>query len=110
MRLRRSLYCAFATISCSVFTAVAPAQAAGPTITHELDRLVAEGRLPPEDAAAQRALYTDPKATVKQLSGARKAELGGVITDLQGMAARGSFSEPSRLPALFLTLQRNREY
>ena len=26
------------------------------------------------------------------------------------MAARGSFSAPSRLPALFLTLQRNREY
>src|SRR3954447_22079379 len=110
MRLRRSLCCAFATISCSVFAAAPPAHAAGPTITRELDRLVAEGKLTPEDAGAKRAIYNDAKATLKKLSGTRKAELGGVITDLQGMAARGSFSEPSRLPALFLTLQRNREY
>ncbi len=46
----------------------------------------------------------------KKLSGTRKVELGGVIRDLDGMAERGSLNEPSRLPALFLTLQRNREY
>src|SRR3954452_1378141 len=110
MRLRRTLCCALATILCSVSIVGVAHAAKGPTITHELDRLVAEGKLTPEDAAAKRAIYNDAKATVKKLSGTRKAELGGVITDLQGMAARGSFSEPSRLPALFVTLQRNREY
>jgi hypothetical protein len=110
MRLRRSLCCAFATVSCSVLGAVSVAQAAKPTVAGELKRLAAEGKLTPEDAAAKRAIYDDAKALERKLTGARKVELGGVIRDLDGMAARGSFSQPSRLPALFLTLQRNREY
>jgi D-glucuronyl C5-epimerase-like protein len=110
MRLRRSLCCGFATILCS-FSAVPAAQAAkGPTVAGELKRLSAEGVLTPEDAAAKRALYDDAKAKVKALTGARKVELGGVVADLEGMAARDQFKVPSRLPALFLTLQRNVEY
>ena len=67
-------------------------------------------RSTPEDAAAQRAVYDDAKAKVKTLTGARKVELGGVVKDLEDMAARGQFRVPSRIPALFLTLQRNVEY
>ena len=93
-----------------MFGAVSAAQAANPTVAGELKRLTAEGKLTPEDAAAKRAVYDDAKAVEKKLTGTRKVELGGVIRDLDGMAARGSFSTPSRLPALFLTLQRNREY
>jgi hypothetical protein len=110
MRLRRSLCCAIATILCSV-SAVPAAQAAkGPTVAGELKRLAAEGKLTPEDAAAKRAIYDDAKATAAKLTGTRKTELGGVVKDLDEMAARGAFSQPSRIPALFLTLQRNREY
>src|SRR4051812_548797 len=110
MRLRRSLCCAFVSILCST-SAVATAQAAKPpTVAGELKRLAAQGQLAPEDAAAKRAIYDDAKATAAKLTGTRKLELGGGIKDLDGMAARGSFSQPSRLPALFLTLQRNREY
>src|SRR4051795_10097383 len=110
MRLRRSLYCGFATILCSVSIVGVAHAAKGPTVAGELKRLAAEGSLTPEDAAAKRAIYDDAKALERKLTGTRKVELGGVIRDLDGMAARGSFSQPSRLPALFLTLQRNREY
>ena len=84
--------------------------AKGPTVAGELKRLAAEGMLTPEDAAARRALYDDANATAVKLTGTRKAELGGVVKDLDDMAARGSLKVPSRIPALFLTLQRNAEY
>jgi hypothetical protein len=80
------------------------------TVASELTRLAGEGKLTPDDAGAKRAVYDDAKKVEKQLTGTRKAELGGVIRDLDGMAERGAFTVPSRLPALFLTLQRNREY
>jgi D-glucuronyl C5-epimerase-like protein len=87
----------------------AASAAKGPTVAGELKRLTAEGALTPEDAAAKRAVYDDAKAKVKTLTGARKGELQGVVKDLEDMAARGSFI-PSRMPALFLTLQRNVEW
>jgi hypothetical protein len=110
MRLRRSLCCAFVTILCSLSAVPAAHAAKGPTVAGELKRLSAEGALTPEDAAARRAVYDDAKAKVKTLTGARKVELGGVVKDLEDMAARGQFKVPSRIPALFLTLQRNVEY
>jgi hypothetical protein len=82
----------------------------GPTVAGELKRLTAEGALTTEDAAAKRAVYDDAKAKVKTLTGARKGELLGVVKDLEDMAARGSLKTPSRVPAVFLTLQRNVEY
>ena len=110
MRLRRSLCCVIATISCSLSAAPAANAAQGPTVAAELTRLAAEGAMTPEDAAARRAVYDDAKSKVKSLTGARKVELGGVVKDLEGMAARDQFRVPSRIPALFLTLQRNVEY
>ena len=110
MRLRRSHFCAIATIVCSLFALPATAAAKGPTVAGELKRLAADGTLTPEDAAAKRAVYDEAKAKVKSLTGTRKAELSGVVKDLEGMAARDQFKVPSRLPALFLTLQRNVEY
>jgi hypothetical protein len=110
MRLRRSLCCAFVTIVCSLSAVAAADAAKGPTVAGELKRLAAEGSLTPEDAAAKRASYDDAKGKVKRLTGARKVELGGVVKDLEDMAARGQLKVPSRIPALFLTLQRNVEY
>jgi hypothetical protein len=110
MRLGRSICCGLATILCSV-SVVATADAKQRlTVVSELERLADEGKITPDDAAAKRAIYLDAKKVAKKLSGTRKNELGGVIRDLDGMAERGSFDQPSRLPALFLTLQRNREY
>ena len=79
-----------------------------PRSPRELERLAGEG-LAPETAGLYRATYVDARARVKRLTGARKVELGGVVKDLEGMAARKQFTL-SRVPALFLTLQRNIEW
>jgi hypothetical protein len=102
MRVSRILCAAFVLILCSAPSA----QAAKRTVASELDRLVAAGTVAPEAAGAYRAIYDDARRRNKKLTGARSLNLGGVITDLDGMAARAQLT-PSRLPALFLTLQRN---
>jgi hypothetical protein len=96
-------------ILCSLFVADAAHAAKGPTVAGELKRLARAGAIAPEVAAAHRATYDDARAKVKTLTGARRVELGGVVRDLEHMARRDQL-EPSRLPALFLTLQRNVEW
>jgi D-glucuronyl C5-epimerase-like protein len=109
MRLRRSSCCAFVTILCSLCHVAGASAAARPTVAAQLKDLAAAGTLAPADYEAHRVTYDDAKATVKKLVGTRKAELNGVVSDLDDMAARGQLTA-SRVPALFLTLQRNLEY
>jgi hypothetical protein len=109
MRMRRGLRYIFAAILCSLCAVPAAQAAKRRTVTGELQRMYAGGSLAQADYAADRATYVDARAKVKKLSGARRLELSGVIRDLEDMAARGQF-EPSRMPPLFLTLQRNVEY
>ena len=109
MPFRRTFGCAFLAILCSLFAAPAAQAAKGPTVAGELKRLTAEGAIAPEIAAAYRATYDDARAKTKRFTGARKVELGGVVSDLEDMARRDQF-RTSRLPALFLTLQRNVEW
>ena len=59
------------------------------------------GRYTSEYLAAQRAS--------NRLSGTRRAELQSVLVNMQQIAAAREFT-PSRLPALFLTLQRNLQW
>src|SRR4051795_9593642 len=106
MRLSRILCAAFVLILCSVSAGQARTK---PTVASELDRLVAAGTVTPEAGGAYRAVYDDSKQRNKKLTGARSLNLGGVIKDLDDMAARSQLT-PSRLPALFLTLQRNVEF
>jgi hypothetical protein len=109
MRMRRSLCAVFAAILCGFCAAPAADAKARRTVTGEVKRLYASGAVAQADYAADRATYSDARARLKRLSGTRKLELGGVLRDLDDMAARGQFSA-SRLPALFLTLQHNVEY
>src|SRR4051812_20024370 len=109
MRLRRSSCCAFITIVCSLFPVVDASAASKPTVAGELKDLVAAGTLAPEDYEAHRATYSDAKATVKKLVGTRRAELNGVVSDLDDMAGRTQLTA-SRVPSLFLTLERNLQY
>src|SRR3954447_26983415 len=103
MRVSRILCAFFVSMLCSV----SPASAATkPTVASELDRLVAAGTVTPEAGGAYRAVYDDARQRNRKLAGARSLNLGGVLKDLDDMAARGQLT-PSRLPALFLTLQRN---
>ena len=79
------------------------------TVPGELKKLLAAGAVDDATYAERRAAYDDAKRTIKKLSGRRKLELGAVVKTLEGVAARGQLTA-SRLPALFLTLQRNREW
>jgi hypothetical protein len=109
MPSRRTFGCAFVAVLCSLFAAEAALAAKRPTVAGELKRLAREGAIAPEVAAAHRVTYNDARAKVRKFTGARKVQLGGVVKDLEDMARRDQF-RPSRLPALFLTLQRNVEW
>src|SRR3954471_18972576 len=108
MRVRRSLCGGFVTILCGL-CAVVPAHAAKrhahqsakrPTVTSELQRLAGAGavgaaehhreptRYKRAGAHADLSAYKDARAKPKRLIGARRLELGGVIRDLEDMAAR----------------------
>ncbi len=58
---------------------------------------------------ADRAILADVKRRIKRLTGTRRYELAGVLATTEGIAARGKL-RASRLPPLFLQLQRNAEY
>ncbi len=53
--------------------------------------------------------YLAAKRSLAKLSGTRREELGAVLANVQAMAAAGELI-PSRLPVLFLTLERNRQW
>jgi hypothetical protein len=96
-----------AALSCVVLAA--PAQAKGPTVRAELARLQRSGELDAATAAGYRKAYDSARTTLKKLSGFRRVQLRAVVANVDATAADGLFA-PSRLPAVFLTLQRNRAW
>ena len=110
---RRTIRCALIALAGTLIAALAaaPASAAKPrsAIVSALDRLYERGEIDQLTYDTDRAIHADVKRTIRRLSGARRAELAGVLASVEGMAARGSL-RASRLPPLFLTLQRNREW
>src|SRR5215212_7822983 len=75
---------------------LARAAASRPTVAGELGKLLASGQVDAATYAQRRAAYDDARRTVKKLKGTRKAELGAVVKNLEGIAARGRLT-PSRL-------------
>lgn len=106
---RTSWACAALAIALVAALAAASEARAARTFGTELTRLVREGAIDRDTAELSRETYRSARATVSRLSGARRLELGGVLRAVDGMAARGAVT-PSRLPALTLTLERNREW
>jgi hypothetical protein len=97
-----------AALLCAVLAA--PAQAAKrPTVRAELQRLQTAGELDATTADGYRKTYSAATTTLKKLEGFRRVQLKAVLANVDATAAGGLFI-PSRLPAVFLTLQRNREY
>jgi len=86
-----------------------PARAAahGPSVSAALKTLLRSSAI--DETAYQRdySAYLAAKATVAKLKGTRKSELAAVMANVQAMAAAGEMT-PSRLPVVFLTLERNR--
>ncbi len=81
----------------------------GPTVTAALASLQRSGAITPAIYQKDYAAYLAAVSSLKKLSGTRRNELGAVVANVQAIAAAGGFI-PSRLPALFLTLERNRTW
>lgn len=79
------------------------------TVRGELARMLAAGEIDQATHDARRATYVNAIAFRGKLSGARKAAMGAVIRNLEDVAAAGGLTA-SRLPALFETVQRNRQW
>jgi D-glucuronyl C5-epimerase C-terminus len=80
-----------------------------PTIRAALKRLVLlHGISPTEQQRLRHTLYAAQRAH-SRLSGTRRAELGAVIAAAEALARTHTLTA-SRVPAVFLTLRRNREF
>ncbi len=96
-----------AALLCAVFAA--PSAAKGPTVRAELQRLQTAGAIDGPTADGYRTTYSSAKTTLKRLTGFRRVQLKAVLANVDATAA-GRLFIPSRLPAVFLTLQRNRAW
>jgi hypothetical protein len=83
--------------------------AAKPTVGSALQSLQRSGQITPALYAKYASAYAAATRSLGRLNGTRRAELGAVVANVQAMAASGYFS-PSRLPVIFLTLERNRQW
>jgi hypothetical protein len=80
-----------------------------PTVPVALGRLYRSGQIDAGTFSGYRASWVAAGRSAQRLHGIRSLELKAVMANLQGMAVTG-FLTPSRLPALFLTLDRNRQW
>ena len=81
----------------------------GPSVTAALAALEHGGAIPPALYQQDYSAYVAAKHSLGRLSGTRRTELGAVLANVQAIAAAGQLI-PSRLPALFGTLERNRQW
>jgi D-glucuronyl C5-epimerase C-terminus len=81
----------------------------GPSVSAALASLKRSSAITPAQYTQYYGAYIAAKNSLGRLSGTRRTELGAVLANVQAMAASGYFS-PSRLPVIFLTLERNRRW
>jgi D-glucuronyl C5-epimerase C-terminus len=81
----------------------------GPTVTAALQSLLRGGSIAEPVYRQDYSVYVAAKRSVARLSGTRRAELSAVLSNVQQMAGAGQLI-PSRLPVVFLTLERNRQW
>ena len=85
------------------------ARTPGRTVRSELTRLLHQQAITPSTYGADNASFNSALAAERHLTGTRRAELTAVTETLHQIAAARGFT-PSRLPALFATLDRNRQW
>jgi hypothetical protein len=90
---------------------VAPAGAATKrvTVTAALQGLERSGAITEAVYRQYEGVYVAAKTSLRRLSGARRQELGAVLANVEAMAAKGQLI-PSRLPVVFTTVERNRQW
>src|ERR1700691_1249004 len=110
-RARRVSLLPLLTLSGSIAALLIPTQAGarGPSGTAALSSLKSSGAITEAAYRQYAGAYAAANSSLKKLSGTRRAELAAVIANTQGMAAAGAFI-PTRLPVIFLTLERNRQW
>ncbi len=81
----------------------------GPSVTAALQGLLRSTAISEPAYRQDYGAYVAAKRSLGRLSGTRKTELGAVLANVQAIAAAGELI-PSRLPALFLTLERNQQW
>jgi hypothetical protein len=86
-----------------------PAAAARTSVAAALRGLERSGAITPEAHAQDMATYVAAQKALGRLSGTRRVELGAVLENVRAIAAGGGLTA-SRAPALFLTLERNRQW
>ena len=93
------------------FLAMPPAASAAHrvTVTAALQRLQKSGAIAEAAYGQYKGAYSAAKTSLRRLSGTRRVELGAVLANVETMAARNLLTA-SRLPAVFLTLERNRQW
>ena len=79
------------------------------TVRTELLRLRTTHAITPAAYRGYNSSFSAALNSAKRLRGTRGAELGAVIENLHAIAASGGLT-PSRLPVLFETLSRNRQW
>ena len=87
----------------------AAAAAAGPSVRSTIRRARSAGRITPEEARAWEDVYTRSLRVRRRLPSSRRRELHAVIAGVEDLARRGALSS-SRMPVVFLQLQRNTEW
>ncbi len=85
------------------------AVAHGPSVTAAMRSLLHSAAISEATYRQDYSAYLAAKSSLGKLSGTRREELGAVLANVQAMASAGELI-PSRLPALFLTLERNRQW
>jgi hypothetical protein len=89
----------------------APGASAAPrvTVTAALQKVLKSGAITEATYRQYQGAYGAAKSSLRKLSGTRAAELGAVIANVEAMASKGLFSA-SRLPVVFTTLERNKQW
>jgi hypothetical protein len=87
----------------------AKARAAGPSVQTVLNRLRLAGQIDSVEYNERLSTYNNANSAVQALSGTRRRELQSVINNVKYMAGNGSLVT-SRLEAVFLILERNRQW
>jgi D-glucuronyl C5-epimerase C-terminus len=103
----------FSLLACAGAAAILPASAAtaahGPSVPAALLSLKSSGAITEAIYNQDASAYAAALRSLKKLSGTRHTELAAVIANTQQMAAANEFT-PTRLPVVFLTLERNRQW
>jgi hypothetical protein len=89
--------------------AASPAAAARASVGSALLGLKRSGAITAATYARDLATYVSAQRALGRLAGTRRSELGAVLDNVRAIAAAGELTS-SRLPALFLTLERNRQW